>query len=649
MLNNFFVQQSTLDDVNASLSNFVPPNYESLSTIDIIDEDIIEAISLLNASKAPGPDLISPKLLKEGAAQLVPPLRKVFTLSLGQKKIPSDWKYANVTAISKKEKSPIPGDHRPISLLNYNGKLMERCVHKHVTKYLIQHSVITPYQSGFRTGDSTINQLLYNEFAKALDEGKKIRVVFLDISKAFDKVWHKGLIFKLRSIGISDNLLEWFTDYLANRQQRVCLNGHSSSRQNTNAGAPQGSILGPLLFIIYINDIVNNIRTNIRLSADDTILYEIVDDSLLTGININIDLRTILSWATTWLVNFNALKAESFIVSKKRAKPYHPPLFMDNIAVKEVTTHKHLGLTLSNDLTWTSRIKAIVEKVTRRIGSLRRHKFLLARRSLKKMYTTFILPLLEYGNIIWDSCSVENSRTIENAQLDAARIITGAIKVCSIQNIYNETSLETLQNRRNRQKLCQLYKIINSLAPSYLQILFPQRVQQRSEYRTRNSNDFSMPISRTTSYYNSFLPATLRNWNSLGETVKQSPTIGSFKRNLRIATQNIPPYFETIQVSRKSQILHARLRLECSALNQHLFKKNLVESPLCSCGQVETSAHYLLTCVNYDNIRQRYFSVLHRPLTTSVLLNGIPEEIYDVNNSIFKQVQLYIIATKRFP
>ena len=194
---------------------------------------------------------------------------------------------------------------------------MERCIHKHVTSYLKQQSVITPFQSGFQTVDSTINQLLHmhNDFAKALDEGKEVRIVFLDISKAFDKVWHKGLIFKLRSIGTSGNLIEWFIDYLANRKQGVCLNGYASSWLTPNAGVPQGSILGPLLFIIYINDIVNNIRTNIRLFADDTTLYESVDDPLLTGININIDLRTILSWAKTWLVMFNAIKTESFIAS----------------------------------------------------------------------------------------------------------------------------------------------------------------------------------------------------------------------------------------------------------------------------------------------------------------------------------------------
>ena len=650
VLNKFFVQQSTLDDANANLPEFVPPDHEPLNTLVITNEDIIAAIKLLKPSKAPGPDLISPKLLKEGAFQLIDPLRKVFTLSIEQKKFPSDWKYANVTAIPKKEKATTPGDHRPISLLNYCGKLMERCIHKHVTRYLKQYSIITPFQSGFQTGDSTVNQLLhmYNDFAKALDEGKEVRVVFLDISKAFDKVWHKGLIFKLQSIGISGNLLEWFTDYLANRKQRVCLNGHASSWKTPNAGVPQGSILGPLLFIIYINDIVNHIRTNIRLFADDTTLYEIIDDPLLTGININIDLRTIMSWAKTWLVMFNSIKTESFIASKKRIKPYHPPLFMDNTAVNEVTSHKHLGLTFSNDLTWTSHIKTIIGKATRRLGCLRRHKFLLDRKSLKKMYTTFILPLLEYGNIIWDNCSLENSKAIENIQLDAARIITGATKVCSIQKIYDESGLDTLQNRRTRQKLCQLYKIINDLTPLYLRTILPERVQQQSRYRLRNSNNFSIPIARTTTYYKSFLPATLRSWNSLDEAVKQSPTISSFKRNIARPNENVPQYYETIQLSRKSQILHTRLRLECSSLNHHLFKKNLIDSPLCACGQAETSAHFLLKCPRYDNLRQRYFSVLRRPLTISYLLNGIPEENNDVNNTLFKQVQLYITATKRF-
>ena len=237
---------------------------------------------------------------------------------------------------------------------------------------------------------------------------------------------------------------------------------------------------------------------------------------------------------------------------------------------------------------------------------------------------------------------------IESVQLDAALIITGATKVCSTQKLYDESGIEPLQNRRTRQKLCHLFKIINGLTPLYLRTILPERVQQQSRYILRNSNNFSMPIARTTSYYKSFLPSTLRSWNSLDENIKQSPTLSSFKRNISSSNNNVPPYYETTQLSRKSQILHTRLRLECSSLNHHLFKKNLIVNPSCACGQVETSSHFFLKCPLYANLRQRYFSDLHRPLTISCLLNGIPEENSHVNNTLFKQIQLYIIATKRF-
>ena len=149
-----------------------------------------------------------------------------------------------------------------LELMNGFFFLMERCAHKYISQYLKQHSIITEFQSGFQSGDSTINQLvyLYNEFSKALDENKEVRVVFLDISKAFDRVWHRDLLTKLIAVGFSKNMTDWFHSYLTNRQQRVCIRGVSSSWQKINVGVPQGSILGPTLFIIFINDIVNRIR-----------------------------------------------------------------------------------------------------------------------------------------------------------------------------------------------------------------------------------------------------------------------------------------------------------------------------------------------------------------------------------------------------
>ena len=217
-------------------------------------------------------------------------------------------------------------NYRPISLNSIQGKLMEKIVNKKINDYMTEHNIINPFQSGFRQGDSTTNQLLFltNEFTKALDENKEIRIVFCDISKAFDRVWHKGLLFKLRSIGFSEHIVAWFEDYLLNRQQRVCIKCVSSSWKYVTAGVPQGSILGPTLFLIYINDIVHELGSNIRLFADDTSLYIIVENPVNAALQLNADLQKIYNWSLVWLVDFHPNKTVSLIESRKRNKPDHP-------------------------------------------------------------------------------------------------------------------------------------------------------------------------------------------------------------------------------------------------------------------------------------------------------------------------------------
>ena len=207
----------------------------------------------------------------------------------------------------------------------------------------------------------------------ALASGKEVRVVFRDISKAFDRVWHAGLIHKLRSAGVTG---------LTDRQQRVVLPGASSDWTYIRAGVPQGSVLGPLLFLLYVNDIVNDIGANIRLFADDTSLFIIVDDPVTAAECLNADLGRISNWADTWLVSFNPTKTESLLISRKLSNPVHPPIYMQNQQISEVETRKHLGIFLSSDLyTWHTHIDYIKNKAWNRIYIMRKLKFKIDRKS----------------------------------------------------------------------------------------------------------------------------------------------------------------------------------------------------------------------------------------------------------------------------
>lgn len=205
---------------------------------------------------------------------------------------------------------------------------------------------------------------------------------------------------------------------------------------------------------------------------------------------------------------------------------------MGQTFIEEVTHHKHLGVTFSSDLSWTAHINDICTKAWRRMGSLRKYKFLLDRSSLQKMYVTFLRPLLEYSDILFDSCTQDNKRKIESIQLEALRVITGGTKVCSIQKLYDDTKTDTLQKRRYTHKLCQLYKIVNGLSPNYLRDLLPLTVQQSTRYSLRNRSNFSIPASRTATYAKSFLPTTVSDWNALTQDIRDSHTLSSFKYKL---------------------------------------------------------------------------------------------------------------------
>ena len=382
------------------------------------------------------------------------------------------------------------------------------------------------------------------------------------------------------------------------------INNQCSESCFIEAGVPQGSILGPLFFLVYINDLVNDIKSNVHLFADDTSLYLVVDSPTNAAVLLNDDLKVIVNWAKTWLVLFNPSKTVSLIISRKINKPCHPPLIMDGTNLNAVEHHKHLGLYFSNDGGWHKHVQYISEKAWKRVSILRTLKYMLDRNSLEKLYFSFIRPILEYGDVVWDNCTLKDKKSLESIQLECARIVTGASKCVSIEKLYLDLGWETLQKRRTDHKLHYFYKMINNLVPDYLADLVPQYVRERSNnsYPLRNASDISHINARTALYKNSFLPLTSTLWNSLPITTRTAPTLNCFKSLISKPLVKSPLYYNC--GSRPNQIYHTRIRLDSSFLNGRRYEANLVESPLCECGSRETAAHFFLHCPRFTLQRQ---------------------------------------------
>ena len=647
LFNDYFISQTRLDD-SCPTPLLAKKTISNLTEIVLTEQEVIEAMQSLKPSKSAGIDEIHNRILKECAHSLCYPLCQLFNKSLHIGTYPELWKLANVVPIYKNGERHDKKNYRPISLLSCIGKLMERCVSKHILQYLIKNNIVTTLQSGFKPGDSTVNQMIdiYHTIASAIDNGKEVRSVFCDISKAFDRVWHQGLLSKLHSIGIRGKLLLWLQSYLQHRKQRVFIHGKTSQFKELSAGVPQGSVLGPLLFIIFINDIVEEITCNIRLFADDTSLSITVEDPESAARIINEDLNKIHAWATKWLVTFNPTKTKTVTFSTKRVKVDHPPLKFGGTTLEQVQSHKHLGIVLSADCKWKQHVDHICSKAGKALNALRKLKYILDRRTLEQMYDSYIQPLLDYGDTIWCGITQTDQCKIEAIHLEAARIITGAPRGTSHSELYTELFWKPLWHRQKWHVSIQLYKMIKHLTPPYLSNMVPRQNNETHGVNLRNANHLRHVAARTNILYNSFLPQSVRHFNSLPNDVKESNTVNEFKRKTKPTVNCQDVYYLG---NRVAQIAHACMRMKYSKLNADMYRRHLIDIPTCHCGMAaETAEHYLLYCSTYDQQRTQYIHSLTIPLTIDILLYGSPDISTHLNHYIFNGVHRFINATNRF-
>ena len=659
LFNEYFADQCTIIDNGSVLPPLNIRTSSQLSDIKIDPDKIVEIILSLNAKKAHGCDGISMAMLKLCPDEIAVPLSIIFQRCVSNGMFPDSWKLANVQPIHKKNDRQIKSNYRPISLLPLCGKILEKIIFDQVYSFLDKNRLISSMQSGFRPGDSCIFQLISitSEIYRNFEKHDETRAVFLDISKAFDKVWHDGLIHKLKCNGISGNLLAFFENYIHNRHQRVTLNGTESDWRSISAGVPQGSVLGPLLFLIYINDLTENIKSQMRLFADDSFVFTPVKKVEVSHEQLVNDLETVSNWGYQWKMVFNpdiTKQAVEVIFSVKKKKPFHPELKFNDIPVAREDYTKHLGLFLDSRLNFSKHITEAIRKATKGLSLMKYLSKYVSRKVLALCYKLYVRPHLDYGDVIYHNQRQDLMTLIEQVQYKAALIVTGCWQGTSRVKLYDELGWEALDQRRWGHRMTTWYKIVNGLTPAYLFEHVPKEAP-----RPLRSFIPKAPIAKTERYQNSFFPYCINEWNSLEKDVKYSSSLENFKESINSVIR--PEESFCTESNKYGMKLLTQIRVEFSDLREHRFNHKFnCPSPICSCGKgEETATHFLLSCPRYSHLRSEYLSKISQIVKsdvtvfpddhlTDLLLYG-SESFNDVSNSlILNETINFIFQSERF-
>jgi len=527
-LNNHFQSQFVSNDDNEPLPSLPTSPHPSICNLRIGLEGVEKQLRDINPNKACGPDEIPARLYRDYAPELAPMLQCIFQKSYNHGIVPDDWKRATVTAIHKKGSTSDAKNYRPISLTVLACKFMEHICSSHINKFLAERNILSKYQHGFRQKLSCQTQLLeaVSDWSSSLNKKHcqkvcAVTVALFDFSKAFDRVCHARLLKKIDYYGIRGEMKEWIRSFLAQRSQRVSVQGAKSSSIHVTSGVPQGSVMGPLLFLLFINDIADNIDSQIRLFADDTILYREIWSQADHQI-VQSDIDKLYTWSKLWKLDFNISKCKIIPMSLKR-NTENFVYTINNNPIDEVRDHPYLGITINNKLAWSNHISDITTKATRVLNVIRRTLHPCSTEVKTRAYLALVRPRLEYAAAAWSPHTQVDVANLERVQRNAARFVLGDYnRDSSVTEMLKRLEWDTLEKRRMMATLITFQKIRLDLTG----IQLPPWISASA----RDPLKYLQPTSRINAHMYAFYPRVIRLWNLLPAQIRNLEDIEKFEK-----------------------------------------------------------------------------------------------------------------------
>lgn len=524
--NNYFKSVFSRDDgtIPDYACNFVQ---STIPDITISCSGVHNLILKLDVTKSSGPDGIPNTFLRRYSEWCARYLTVIFNKSFASATVPILWKTANVVPLFKSGNKQLIPNYRPISLISTSCKLLEHIIHKHIVEYLDANNLLSRCQHGFRAGFSTTTQLLEftHDIATSLNKRGQTDAIFIDYSKAFDNVCHKKLLLKLSSFLEDSKLLCWIADYLRSRSQFVTFNQVQSSPVEITSGVPQGSVLGPLLFIIFINDVVNVISgtpVNIRLYADDCVLYNCIttfqDQSVLNNV-----FSLFCDWSSTWQMPINYKKTVAMTFSNKK-QPLSFSYNYNGSTLAHVSEFKYLGITFTHDLKWGKHVDQITCQALRKLGYLKRRLKNSTKDCKLTAYKTLVRPMLEYASVVWSPHLEQDKNRLESVQNKAIRFVFNRYdRDFSPSSHAHLLSLHSLEHRRTRESIILLHKIVHKMTRVHAPLSFAD-IPART---TRSTDALNLvPFrSRLDCFKFSFFPRVVEVWNKLDGALRRLNTV----------------------------------------------------------------------------------------------------------------------------